>query len=292
MSSNGTSNSNPKDYRIKNGQTHHKASSKRLSSQQKNKVDFENSFPEKFALKNETNSIEKGNQKNLKKTGNDIQKFADPQFQKTKENKFKIVKFQNNFLPQNNNSFFNDFPSQKVDGSNVDIQQTKKLLYLYNNEIKAEFNSLVLENKQIETKIKQMRKERETIEKELVSGKELHFKSSSVKKSVIKIEAQQLLKETLKKKKDAADNLKNEFKNLKYLLKDENLTNLKNQNICLVNSLTKLKETLIEELNDQAELNNNDEENKTELKLTLKNFTECEKILEKTKNKKQKLEVD
>lgn len=203
----------------------------------------------------------------------------------TKENRFKILKIQNNFLDYRRKDPTENNPSKSTPHS--DILQAKRLLYLYNNEIKNEFNSLVLENKQMETRIKQLRKEREQLERELTSGK---GRAASVnrKQSMARAEVQLQLKDTLKAKKEQYEHLKSELKNLRLLLRDETMTQLKNENIALLNNLTQLKQDVVEQLTLAAA---EDDTADKHSKLTQSNYAECVRLLGLKRRKKDKMDV-
>lgn len=288
---------NKKDYRIKNQHATSKNKNNRSSTRQKSENEFEQITTFKPTSKNlvgrnEANYLSIANSTDKDKSNYNQMEQTQTKF---KENKFKIVKLQNNYIPKKNQNSLNDFNLDRSDLKDLSLENVKKVLYLYNNDIKTAFNAYVQENKQMETKIKQMRKEREQLEKDLNSGRSLPLKYLHKKNSFVKVEEQKVLKESLKQKKDTCEALKEEYKNLKNLLKDENLTNLKNENISLVNSLIILKKTVIEENfeieqeNNFLDLKNND--NDEEKKYTAKNYQECEKLLTKKVAKKKKLEV-
>lgn len=283
QSSNVSSQPN-KDYRIKVGQTPHQNALNRSVSRQKSETDFERIPKSKLVLK-QTQKTENTQINAVRSIGRDDP--SSPKTQKHKENKFKIVKLQNNFVPQKIGATLQDV----CENNQAQIQKAKKLLYVHNNEIKTEFNSLVQENKHLETKIKQLRKEREQLEKELTGGKIGPFNHSTNKKSIMKVEAQKILKDNLKSKKEMNESLKNEFKHLKNILKDENLTNLKNENIALVNSLVKMREIIVRENTELENLRLKGNNQSKEPHMSANNLAECRLKLQKKQKRHAKLQV-
>ena len=87
------------------------------------------------------------------------------------------------------------------------------------------------------------------------------------------------------------ESLKNEFKHLKNILKDENLTNLKNENIALVNSLVKMREIIVRE---NAELENqrlNGNNQPKEPHMSANTLAECRLKLKTKQKRHAKLQV-
>lgn len=252
-----------REYRIvaQNRSRHHKS---KLSDRQLSETDF--SRPKQPPAAPENNP-------------------SKPNAKAAKENRFKILKVQNNFLDHLRKPPLDaDLPRPSPAS---DILQAKRLLYVYNNEIKNEFNSLVLENKQMETRIKQLRKEREQLERELAVGKG-RAASVSRKRSMARAEVQLQLKDTLKAKKEQFEQLKAELKNLRQLLRDETMTQLKNENIALLNSLTQLRQGVVEQLTVAA---GEDGRADGPSKLTQSNYAECVRLLGQKRRKKEKIEV-
>lgn len=200
-----------------------------------------------------------------------------------KRNRVEILKIRNNFVSKRPQSS----RLKATDASLDSAQQAKKMLYVVNNEIKSQFNELALQNRQMETRVKQLTKEREQLEREVTP----HYRPGELGEnhsSLARVENELQLKARLKGRKEELEASKAELKGLKTLLRDENLTNLKNENISLINTLLELKNQY---LSQKPVAEESGEGGVPAAQLTASNFLKCEKILAKETKKKAKLEV-
>lgn len=126
-------------------------------------------------------------------------------------------------------------------------ERAKKLLYLQNNEIKTAFNYYSEENKKLETKIKQLRKERERIEREMASLKVMtmpRVHNNNFVQNPIFNDNTNALKQMLKEKKEKVVLIQNELKELRKNLKDESILALTNEGLNLASQIHELKEAI------------------------------------------------
>jgi hypothetical protein len=125
-------------------------------------------------------------------------------------------------------------------------ERAKKLLYLQNNEIKTTFNYFSEENKKLETKIKQLRKERERIEREMANLKVMTVPRvhNNFMQNPIFNDNTNALKQMLKEKKEKVIQVQNELKELRKNLKDESILALTNEGLNFASQIHELKEAI------------------------------------------------
>jgi len=126
-------------------------------------------------------------------------------------------------------------------------ERAKKLLYLQNNEIKTAFNYYSEENKKLETKIKQLRKERERIEREMANLKVMtmpRVHNNNFIQNPIFNDNTNALKQMLKEKKEKVLQIQTELKEIRKNLKDESILALTNEGLNLASQIHELKEAI------------------------------------------------
>ena len=173
--------------------------------------------------------------------------------------------------------------------SKLTPEKIKKLLYLQNNELKSSFNHFVDENKKIKTKIKQMRKEKEKLKKELACMPEkrgILGINSNVAQGFVQKDINNRLKNDLLDRKTVAADLERELKDLRYSLREDSLFGLKSETANLHSTLLQLKNSLsqpvqndsydkenleLRELNDLKQIYAEQKHTRTALNSELKN---------------------
>jgi hypothetical protein len=134
-----------------------------------------------------------------------------------------------------------------IHSKDITSEKAKKLLYLENNEIKSTFNFFNEENRKLETKIKQMRKERERAEKDILSlqgNTFLKVKMNNFAQTPAFNDKTNALKQVLKERKDRVLEIQNQLKDLRKNLKDESILALTKESLDLAGKIQALKEEI------------------------------------------------